>query len=350
MIAGAIIVGLILVLALLRHFMQPERLSANLLAQAEAATGLDLELASAADISLWPDLNIVLRGLQARTEAGARPLLSAERVELALPWRTLWGGEIKITALRLYRPRLDRDALAGWLGARPTQVGPAAPARLPQLEAELLISHGSVVGRARDAWALRDIELRLSRLLPDEDFRLSLALQVHEGETRIPLQLEAGGRLHAAGMPLELAPLALRWIDDTGEDLLRLNGQLELAWPHRLSLMLSGRGQHWPEFLPALPAAAGDAEADYELGLDFRGTPNGTGPLQLRFSRGSLQSNLDADFAELLTWFSQPGQRLLPPARGSASLPLLERDGLRVEGLRIELGEDTGANTATDEG
>jgi hypothetical protein len=338
-IAGAVIVGLILLLALLRHFMQPERLSAALIAQAEAATGLDIELAAPADISLWPDLNIVLRGLQARPEPGARPLLSAERAELALPWGALLGNGIEITALRLVRPRLDRDVLQAWLGPRPTMVGPPAPPRLPRLTAELRIIDGQLIGRAREAWQLRDIQLSLSRLLPGEEFRLSVAASYVENELAQPLELEASGRLHAAGMPVELAPLALRWLDAEGEDRLRLNGQLELAWPHRLQLMLDGRLRHWPQDWPGLPAAQGFDEGELALALNYRGTPAGAGPLQLALARGDLEARYATEASALLNWLLQPGQRLLPPGRGEVSAPRLQQGGLLIEGLRVELGE-----------
>jgi hypothetical protein len=339
LIAGAVIVGLILILALLRHFMQPERLSAALISQAEAATGLDIELASPADISLWPDLNIVLRGLQARAEPGARPLLAAERVELALPWGALIGNGVEITALRLVRPRLDRDALQAWLGPRTSGVGPPAPPSLPRLTAELRIIEGQLVGRSREAWQLRDVELSLSRLLAGEEFRLSLSTRYIDGEQNLPLELEASGRLHEAGMPVELAPLALRWLDEAGEERLRLNGQLELAWPHRLQLMLEGRVRQWPQGWPQLPQAPGFDEDEFALALDYRGTPTGVGPLQLSLERGDLQARYDADAAALISWLSQPGQRLLPPGRGSTEMPRIEHGGLSIEGLRVELGE-----------
>lgn len=337
--AGAVIVVLIVLLSLLRHFMQPERLSATLLSEAEKATGLSLKLATPADVSLWPDLNIVLRGLEARSEAGARPILVAERVELALPWGTLWGNELRVHALRLHRPRLDRDALAAWLGSRPASIGPAAPAQLPSLQAELAISEGRVVGRARDAWELAAIDLRLSRLMPGEDFRLTLGLEYRDAERSLPLSLDAAGRLHPQGMPLELAPLALRLLDPAQEELLRLNGHLELAWPHRMQLLLEGRSRHWPADWPALPAAADESDADYALLLEFIGTPELRGPLRVEFSRGGLRSQLQAEASQLLDWLRQPGTQSLPPARASAEIPLIEREGLRIEGLRIELGE-----------
>ena len=338
---GGVIVVLVLLLALLRHYLQPERLSAALLAEAEAATGLSLKLAEPADVSLWPDLHIVLRGLEARAESGAAPLLTAERVELALPWSTLWGGAIELSELRLQRPQLDRDALANWLSARPDTVGPAAPPKLPRLAAELAISQGRVFSRATDSWELGEIELQLSRLLPGEDFRLSLALEYSEGELRIPLQADAAGLLHAPGMPLELTPMAVRWLDSEreGVELLRLNGQLELAWPHCLQLLLEGRGRQWPEAWPALPQAANAPDDEYALALEFVGTPEGRGPLRARFSRNSLQAELQADAAELLDWIAQPGPRGLPPAQFRAAMPLIEQQGLRIEGLQVELRE-----------
>jgi len=343
LIAGALIVGLILILALLRHFMQPERLSAALIAQAEAATGLDIELAAPADISLWPDLNIVLRGLQARAEAGARPLLTAERVELALPWGALFGNGVEITALRLVRPRLDRDAAQAWLGSRTSSVGPPSPPRLPRLTAELRIIEGQLIGRAREAWQLRDIELSLSRLLPGEEFRLSLSTHYVEGEQNLPLELESTGRLHESGMPVELAPLALRWLDDTGEEHLRLNGQLELAWPHRLQLLLEGRVNQWPKAWPPLPQAQGFADGEFAVAVEYRGTPTGVGPMLLSLERGALAARYEADAGALIGWFSQPGQRLLPPGRGETVVPRFEHGGFSAEGLRIELGEPDAA-------
>jgi hypothetical protein len=337
---GAVIVALIVLLAVLRHHMQPEQLSATLLAQASEATGLDLKLAHPADVSLWPDLNIVLRGLEARAEPGARPILRVERVEIALPWSSLWREQLEITALRLMRPQLDRDALRPWLNQRAgSGMGPAAPPRLPRLSAELRVQHGRVHGRSDQAWRVDEIDLSLSRLIAGEDFRLSLGFEYREGEQRQPFRLESAGRLHSPGMPLELAPLAIRWLDADGSERLRLNGQLELAWPHRLQFDLAGRGSEWPEAWSSFPARSRDAEAAYELRLAFLGTPQGAGPLQLEFGRGEGEARFEGDAAQLMAWLDQPGSRL-PPLRGEARAPRLQQGGLLLEGLRLELGED----------
>lgn len=343
---GAVIVGLILLLALLRHLMQPEYLSATLLRQAEAASGLNLRLSSPADVSLWPDLNIVMRGLEARSEVGARPLLTAERVELALPWSSLWGGEVEIQAMRLQRPRLDRDALTVWLNAQPTAAGPARPLQLPRLSAELRVDDGSVVGRGRGAWRIESVQLQLSRLMPGEDFRLALGFEHLDGDLQLPLSLEASGRMHGSGMPIDLSPLALRLGGEGEAELLRLNGQLELDHPHRLGFALVGRSRHWPQHWPALPVdyaqgnGAASTPSEIELSAEFRGSPDLVGPLRLTVRRGSFDSRFEAEASQFLAWLAQPGAGLLPPLRGEATLPLLESGSLRIEGLRIELVED----------
>src|SRR5690606_12892271 len=56
----------VLLLSLLRHLLEPQRLSDFLLRQAGDATGLAFELDSPADVSLWPDLHLVLNGLSVR--------------------------------------------------------------------------------------------------------------------------------------------------------------------------------------------------------------------------------------------------------------------------------------------
>ena len=210
----------------------------------------------------------------------------------------------------------------------------------------LQVDDGSVVGRTRGSWRLSGLQLQLSRLMPGEDFRLALGFDYIEGSRTLPLSLEAAGRMHRSGMPIDLSPLALRVGGEGEAELLRLNGQLELDHPHRLAVSLSGRSRRWPQQWPALPDESPEgnggagAAAEIELGVEFRGSPGLVGPLRIELHRGSFDSRLEGEASELLAWLAQPGASLLPPLRGEAQLPLLESEGLRIEGLRIELVED----------
>lgn len=102
----------------LRHYTRPDKLSALLIEQAQSQLGLKLSLRDRAGFGLLPRLRVLLPKpvLEA---AGGGVLLDADSIGVVVPWRTAWGERVDIEGIEVEKPRLDLDALARWLAARP---------------------------------------------------------------------------------------------------------------------------------------------------------------------------------------------------------------------------------------
>ena len=91
---------------------QPRNLAPTVLGLAGNALGLEITAEGAADYRLRGTPQLVVRGLSAREPGAAQPLLTAERVLIALPWSTLRarGSDLTATRLELDAPVLDLAA------------------------------------------------------------------------------------------------------------------------------------------------------------------------------------------------------------------------------------------------
>lgn len=329
----------------LRALLQPERVTAFLLRQAEDATGLALSLEQPADIGIWPDLHLELIGLRASTPGASAPLLRAERVEVALPWSALRSQTLQLQRLTLVQPRLDLPALQAWLAAD-GDTGPPAPLRFPQFDAELEVRDGSVVG---DGWELQQLALALPSLRSGEATVLTASgsyvtdAAVHGFDARIETTPTVGE------FDIALAPLAL----DVGGTPLQdvrpqLTGELHFSVPDALRLGLVTELATWPETWPALPLPQASPPAATSLRIDFAGTTALQGDVDLRIARGDEHIAGTLAVGDMFAWLAAPGASPLPPLRGQLAAPRLRFDGLEASGVTLRIDEDDTAPVQTD--
>ncbi len=106
------------------HYSQPKRLSALLVDQLQSRYGLQLTMPNAASIDFSRGVSIKLDHPVVTATAGSPPLLTADGVDIALPWSTLFGDEPVINQISLQHPRIDIDALQAWLATQASNVGP----------------------------------------------------------------------------------------------------------------------------------------------------------------------------------------------------------------------------------
>ncbi|MBB5207169.1 AsmA family protein [Chiayiivirga flava] len=329
----------------LRALLQPERVSAFLLRQAEAATGLSLSLEQPADIGIWPDLHLELIGLTASAPGAAAPLLRAERVEAALPWSALRAETLQLQRLTLVQPRLDLAALQAWLAADDT-TGPPAPLRLPQFDAAFAVEDGSVIG---DGWELQQLAIALPALRSGEatvldasgayvsdtathgfDLRLSTTPTFGEFDIAlVPLSLDIGGT------PLQ-------------QTRLQLGGELHFSVPDALRFGLATDLATWPAHWPALPLRETSPAVPTSLRIDFSGTTALQGDVDLRVVRGEDSIEGTLAIGDVFAWLGAPDTGPLPPLRGQIAAPRLQIDGIEASGVTLRFSDDETAPAQTD--
>lgn len=131
--------------------LRPAALTALLSEQARRQFGLELRLASDLRYALTPGLSLSLPAAEVRGSGETDPLFRAARVELALPWSSLWRRPPPIERLVLERPELDLDALERWLARQPTgeAAGGIPPFRL-EIRDGSLRRHGTLLASGID--------------------------------------------------------------------------------------------------------------------------------------------------------------------------------------------------------
>jgi hypothetical protein len=318
----------------LRALLEPARLSAYLLRQAQAATGLQLALARPAQVGLWPDLHLELEGLEARAPGVATPLLRVAQVDAVLPWSVLRADHVQLRSLRLHAPRLELGALRQWLAQR-DHAGPPAPLRVPTLAATLSVSDGQLLG---EGWRAERIALELAGLRSGRPTSLALHGQFvgASGERPFVLRLSATPREQRGAIALEALRLQLDapWQLD-------LRGRVELQPPQRLAWTLEGELSRWPETWPASPLASDDPATPHALRLSFEGGGNLQGDWTLRLARGESVLNGELRNGDLFAWLADPQRPPLPPLRGRLHAPHLRLGTTELHGVTLQFDPPT---------
>ncbi len=328
-LGGLLVAGALLVATTL----DADRVAGLVLSQASSATGLDWQANGPASIAWRPTPRLVLQGVEARTDRGAR-MLTARRIEAVVPWSTLRGGAVAIDALRIDGLAVDGDQFAPWWSALP----PTPPSPWPRM-ARLAITEASW---RQSGWQLDRARLDLRGLAPGDRFSLSAEANVRspaEGPVTEGIDLIATleATLDGDTAAPVLRDLALRAGEPSTPDLLEVRGDLGLAdgW----TAALEGRLARWPERAPALPAGLA-ADAPLRFSLAQQGDDPMGAMTRLRLSTTGGHAEMEGRPDALRDWWTgAPGADVLPPVAGTVRADALELDGVRIEGLEITTGE-----------
>lgn len=219
---------LVLVLAFLalglnRLRQDSVRLSGWLTEWLQQEFNLDLRLAEPAAFSFWPEFNLAIARADLHDHRSGQRIGGLEGLALQMPWSILRDPQVRILAVSATRIDLHRGPLSQWLASlQPTDVGPPAPWRWPQLESPLRIDsiHWFDGGQSEDNAHWRIDGLRLNQLRVDQPLELMLSLVPADAEIApiplslraVPKQLAYGLALHDTELSLdaELAPVLLR--------------------------------------------------------------------------------------------------------------------------------------------
>ncbi len=322
--------ALLLVVALSSPWWFNARRVADLaLAQADIATGLDWAYHGEPALRWRPQPWLSLPGLDVR-DASGRSLLTAERLEIALPWSTLRGESLRVDALRIEAPDIDLDAAIAWWNTQPA----GDVADLPRLD-------GLVITRGRVRWAggaLQDLELTLPRFAMGEPMALALRGKVvnttaeHRAPFALALQIDAVPE----ATPLRLERFALS-LDGSGPiATTTAKGRLQFTpW----ALDASGEIASWPAVWPALPAPLSDSPSPLAFTLAQRGETAMAAHSVLTLKGDTHQIDAEGTPEAVMAWLEDADAAALPPLRVRATLPEVALDGVRLEGVTIELDD-----------
>lgn len=342
---AVLLLALLLVVLTAPWWFDARRVATIALDRAGAATNLDWRIEGEPELRWRPRPWLALPGLEV-SDAQGRLVLGAERLELALPWTTLRGESLRIEAIRLDGPRINLDAALEWWNAQP----PDEAASMPELDG-LLVSDGRI---RWGATRIDGLELSLPHFAIGQPMRLlatgRVTLPAKEAGATAAAPFDISIDLHAmpqAG-PLRLEALQLALSGSGPVPAAQATGRLQFApW----QLALDGALAAWPAVWPALPAPISASTAPLAFTLTQDGESARAAEAALTLSRDDAHVEARLQPAALLGWLDSDSAAVLPPIAAKATLPSLDIDGIRLEGISIAIDEVApGAEAAAADG
>ncbi len=249
--------------------LQPVRLGPFLLKRIGAS--LDLQISARDfDYSLRGTPWLVMHDVSVKRPGHPETLLSATRVRIALPWRSLRarGAELAMDRIELDTPRLNLPAVLRWQAARP----PSPPARIPPIQRGVHIANGRIDG---EGWQFDGIDIDIASLHPRQPLRAQVHGRYADTGLTMPFRLSARLEAPQALLDYQTSSAAVRGT-------LTLKGS---DWSLPAQVVLSGPLRLADAAIRLIPAKFGFAGAyrsgDTRVPLRF----GAYGPLELVGSR-----------------------------------------------------------------
>jgi len=390
-----------------RWASRPQQVQRLVLSQAGRALGLQIT-AGSADYQLRGTPRLVLHDVVAKQADAPTPVLTAQRIDIRLPWSTLRsrGAQLDIQRIELDAPRIDLRALQRWQASRP----PSAPPRIPTLEDGLHVRDGRLDAAG---WGLTQVAVELPYLKAGAPLHGTTKGLLHAGTTRVPFDLHialsapasdaalgASGRIsvETPGWQLPMtATLSARLAsDDTGFGLRALryaararlqgagtpqdfslglagnaryaNGAMRfepmgvavhgrgtlprlqahgtLDWGTALALDLTGVMEQWPTGWPSLPAPLDRSRSKIPFQLAYAGPTDLSASTHLLLQRDAARFDARFHLPAVLQWVDHMDTGSpLPPLDGTLTAPRLELAGAVFEGVEVQLQDDAPTTT-----
>jgi hypothetical protein len=346
--------------------LEPHRLTALVLEKAGSSLGLQLSYQGEPDYAFRPEPRLLVPNLLVRDPATGKQILSAKRADISLPWATITGGEPVITRIELDTPSLDLPALRAWLAAQPP-----TPFKLPTLLKGVHLRDGTIVD---EGFRLTTLELDLPRLHatvpaaatasgrftdgetafdfdaaiklktpgPASDFSLQANGSLQHSPKPLAFKLDTDGHYQsdATGFSVTMASLALE--GDSPLPNLHGKSQALIAEPMRVSF--DGVLRDWPKDWPSLPAPVSEKATDFVLRLSYQGASDLTGPIQLHLEKDATLIDANLKLQDIQAWTAATDGTPLPPLAATVKTPRIDLDGIRLEGVEVELHPDAPAS------
>jgi hypothetical protein len=316
------------------RLLQPERLTPVLLTAIGDATGLDLTVTEPADYALRPEPRLRLHGVRATAPGSAQVLLEIGLLDIALPWRTLLGGEPVITALYIKEARLHLLPMQSWLENRED----TAPSTWPTLESGLQISNSTVIA---DGWQLQIDTFAVPRFAVGEPTTLTLAGHLlrngSENTSVWPLRLSVDTVIAHNDATITLDPLQISL--QAASPLATGHARGDLSIGEMMQFKLAGELAQWPAQWPALPGT------DPSLPMHF--VVSGDGPelvqmlLVVKLEQAQTRLALNLIPEQLQTWLDSDVASPLPPLSGELHTERMMIDGTELQGVEIRVEADS---------
>ena len=346
--------------------LEPHRLTALVLEKAGSSLGLRLSYQGEPDYAFRPEPRLLVPNLVVRDPATGKQILSAKRADISLPWATITGGEPVITRIELDTPLLDLPTFRRWLAAQPP-----TPFKLPTLLKGVHVRDGTIVD---DGYRVTALALDLPRLQATVPAAATASGRFADGETAFDFDaaiklktpgpasdfsLQANGALQHSPKPLDFRlgidghyqsdssgfALVMPAFALTGDSPLpNLHGKSQALIAEPMRLSFEGVLRDWPKDWPSLPAPISDHAADFALRLTYQGRNDLGDPINLHLEKDATVVDANLKLPEVQSWIAATDDTPLPPLAATVKTPRIDLDGIRLEGVEVELHPDAPAS------
>ena len=344
--------------------LEPNRLTATVLQKAGAGLQLDLRFQGTPQYALKPEPRLLIPNFSARVPGG-KVFLFARRAEISLPWSTITGDEPVITRVELDRPILNLPGLRSWLASRPQ-----VPFKLPVLSKGMRVVDGTikdqgfsvtgltlelprlktgdplhvvadgVLQQDKNALAFK-LDFNAATLRSVSDFTLHGSGELQQSPTPVKFTLAANGRYQSMDSVFSLDTQSLKL--EISPPLATLSGKAQVAFGKQLQWRFDGVLADWPKTWPALPQPLAANSKDLPVQLSYIGAPDLSDPIALTVIRKPTELQATLRVRELSGWLSTAKHSPLPPLNGTLRTPLLAIDGIKMEGVEIQISDGKAA-------
>lgn len=398
-VALAIVVLIAALLAASYFALKPANFTPLLLERIGKATGLVITAKGQSEINWRGTPHIVLREVDARSPGARTPVLTAERIKIALPWVTLKsrGQTLVIDRVELDAPVLDLQAFRIWQDTRPK-----SESRIPDFKHGLSVTRGQVLGRG---WQVEGLEVHVPSFSMQAPVQGTLAGQFSNNTLRMRFDLGVGLTRPASGAGVgvngdaslfsgdwalatrprlrgvlsldkgdvrmrdgllgafveyrtgtSIVPMTLGlqgdWLLSSeglqllpayvalrGKDTMpNLDARGHVRFGSNLDVALAGHMAQWPAMWPELPSPLNRYKGPMDFALNYLGDTRFYTPLDLRLTRPDVQFDGKFRPKDVVAWTHADNRGTpIPPIKGTMKAARIDIGDMPLEGVEIDI-------------
>ncbi len=342
--------------------LEPTRLTHTVLGKLGKELNLTFQFEGVPSYAMKPEPRLVLPNFQVINPADGKIFLTAKRVEISLPWSTILGDTPHITRIEADEPVLTLPGLLAWQATRPP-----TPFKVPTFTSGLKINNGQLID---NGYSISQIQLSLPHLEDQKEIEAKVSGLFRQGKTSIgfdgPLtiakaglnsefMLESKGELNFGDKPLpyqiktqgtfaileksfDINSKTLSWMGES--PLPNLQANLNLSVGDNLKIDSNGIISEWPKDWPTLPAPLNQQTKNIPYQLNYAGKLDFSDAIALKLDIDKSQFSSSIRIADMQQWIEQTDGSPLPPLQGKFDTPIIQLDGVRLEGVSIEIMPD----------
>lgn len=342
--------------------LEPTRLTSTVLGKIGEELNLKFQFDGKPSYAMKPEPRLVLPNLRVINPADDKVFLSAKRVEISLPWSTILGDTPHITRIEADDPVLNFPGLQAWQATRPV-----TPFKVPTFTNGLEINNGQFLDAG---YSINNIQLTLPHLEDQQPVEADVSGEFEKDKTKIsfkgpltiakaglnsgftldskgelnfgdkpmPYQIKTSGDFASLEKSFDIKTKALGLASES--PLPNLQAELDLSFGETLKMDSRGIIAEWPKDWPALPAPLNKQTKNIPFQLAYAGKSDFSDAISLKLDIEQNKFSSSLKIAEVQTWLAKSDGSPLPPLQGQFDIPVIQLDGVSLEGVSIEITPD----------